>query len=441
MKAFVHIRRRYVLLGIVTVAAVPLTVFTTSGTARPTTTPAPTVKSLTSCGSKPVKNAKIGILIPVTGAFAADAKDVVNAGDMAIDELNGAGGVCGKDNRYKFKAIVADTQNQRADATASGFKRLATTPDLNFIMTAYASTSNFEITLMAKANMPYLISANAAQTRDIVSKNPSKYPTVWSRVPSYDAYGTALPKLLEGWAKDGRIKLGNRTVYIISSDDPYGSTIAKGLKASFTKLKWKISGFETVPAFTVTDWRAALGRIRANPPTVIVLTDSASPIDAAFQNQFMQKPTNSLVFQQYGPSVPEFQKLTGKNADGVIYNLLGGAIDTRADTKAIRAKYQKKYGYGGYFAVAAYNEVYLYAYCVNKVGDPTDRTAIGKCFSTLDIDTPSGRLVFDQKTHLAKQGDAYYPIIFYQFQKGKRQVIYPKQYRSAQVTTPPWFTP
>lgn len=439
MKIVAQVRRRYVLLGITALAAVPLTLFTTSVAAPRTTTPAPTVKSLTSCGSKPVKNANIGILIPVTGAFAADAKDVVNASQMAMDELNAGGGVCGKKNRYKFKAVVADTQNQRADATASGFKRLSTTSDLNFIMTAYASTSNFEITLMAKANMPYLISANAAQTRDIISKNPSKYPTVWSRVPNYDAYGTALPQLLEQWAKDGRIKLGKRTVYIISSDDPYGSTIAKGLKASFTKLKWKISGYETVPAFTVTDWRAALGRIRENPPTIIVLTDSASPINAAFQNQFMQKPTNSLVFQQYGPSVPEFQKLTGKNANGVLYNLLGGAIDTRADTKAIRAKYQKKFGFGGYFAVAAYNQVFLYAYCVKKVGDPTDRTAIGKCFGTLDIDTPSGRLVFDQKTHLAKQGDAFYPIIFYQFQNGKRYVIHPKQYRSAQVTTPPWF--
>lgn len=439
MKKVVQVRRRYMFLGLMALAAVPLTLLSTSSAAPSATTPAPTVKSLTSCGSKPVKNANIGILIPVTGAFAADAKDVVNASKMAMDELNAAGGVCGKSNRYKFKAVVADTQNQRADATASGFKRLSTTSDLNFIMTAYASTSNFEITLMAKANMPYLISANAAQTRDIISKNPSKYPTVWSRVPNYDAYGTALPGLLEQWAKDGRIKLGKRTVYIISSDDPYGSTIAKGLKASFTKLKWKISGYETVPAFTVTDWRAALGRIRENPPTIIVLTDSASPIDAAFQNQFMQKPTNSLVFQQYGPSVPEFQKLTGKNANGVLYNLLGGAIDTRADTKAIRAKYQKKYGFGGYFAVAAYNQVFLYAHCVKKVGDPTDRTAIGKCFGTLDIDTPSGRLVFDQKTHLAKQGDAFYPIIFYQFQNGKRHVIHPKQYRSAQVTTPPWF--
>ncbi|HZQ04202.1 MAG TPA: ABC transporter substrate-binding protein [Gaiellaceae bacterium] len=435
-------RRSTLLFGTATVAIVGLAIgIGSAGARQATTAPEPTAKSLTSgCSSLPVKTAKIGMLVPITGAFAADAKDVVNAGNMAIGELNAAGGVCGTKNRFKFQSVVADTQNQRADAVISGFKRLSTTSDLNFVMTAYASTSNFEETLMAKANMPYLISANAAQTRGIISKDPSKYPTVWSRVPSYDAYGTALPMLLEQWGKAGYLKLGNRTAYIISSDDPYGSTIAQGLKKTFTSLGWKILGYQTVPAFTVTDWHATLGKIAANPPTIIILTDSAPPIDAAFQNQFMEKPMKSLVFLQYGPSVPEFQKLTGKNANGVIYNLLGGAIPTRADTKAITAKYQKKYGPGGYFMVAAYNEVYLYAYCVHKVGDPTDRTAIGKCFSTMDIDSPAGRIVFDQKTHLALQGNQYMPILFYQFQNGKRELIYPPKYASAHVVSPPWIT-
>jgi branched-chain amino acid transport system substrate-binding protein len=424
-------------LGGAAVVAVLLAVYADSAT---TTTPAPTVKSLTTCATKTTDTAKVGILVPVTGAFAADAKDVVNAANMAINDLNAKGGVCGNGKRYKFQSVVADTQNQRADAVISGFKTLSTTSGLNFIMTAYASTSNFEETLMAKDNMPYLISANSAQTRGIVSKDPSKYPTVWSRVPSYDAYGTRLPQLLEIWGKQGRIKLGNRTAYIISSDDPYGSTIAKGLKATFTKMHWKITGYQTVPAFTVTDWHATLGKIRANPPTIVILTDSAPPIDAAFQNQFMQKPINSLVFLQYGPSVPEFQNLTKNNANGVIYNLLGGSIDTRPDTKAIKAEFQKKYGYaGGYFAVVAYNEAMLYAYCVHKTGDPTNRSAIGKCFQTLDIDTPSGRLVFDQKTHLAKEGVNYEPILFYQFQNGKRVMIEPPQYASGKPQTPPWF--
>src|SRR5262249_11881914 len=159
-----------------------------------------------------------------------------------------------------------------------------------FIMTAYASTSNFEIDLMKEDQMPYLLSANAAQTRDIISKNPSAYPTVWSRVPSYDAYNTELADLLERYDKEKKIKLRNREAFIVSSDDPYGSTIANGMKTKFESLKWKVSGFETVPFASVTDWRGILAKIRAAPPDIVIVTDSAPPNNAAFMNQFMENP-------------------------------------------------------------------------------------------------------------------------------------------------------
>jgi branched-chain amino acid transport system substrate-binding protein len=288
--------------------------------------------------------------------------------------------------------------------------------------------------------MPYLISANAAQTREIISKDPSKYPTVWSRVPSYDAYETDLPKLLEKWGSQGKLKLNNRKAYIVSSDDPYGSTIANGLQKNFTDLKWTISGFETVPFASVTDWRGILAKIRSDPPDIVIVTDSAPPNNAAFLNQFMENPTNSLVFLQYGPSVPEFIDLTKKNSTGVIYNLLGGAIDTLPETKDIRAKFKSKYGNeGGYFAVAAYNEVQLYAECVKQVGDPTNRLAIGKCIGNLDLMTPSGHLKFDQTTHLAMQGEEFYPILFYQIWDGQRIIVDPQKYAGADFRMPPWM--
>ena len=46
--------------------------------------------------------------------------------------------------RYKFELVEADTVGQRNDAVVTGFRRLNAEPDLHFIMTPYASTSNFE---------------------------------------------------------------------------------------------------------------------------------------------------------------------------------------------------------------------------------------------------------------------------------------------------------
>jgi branched-chain amino acid transport system substrate-binding protein len=383
------------------------------------------------------KVAKIGVMVPITGPFGADAEDVVNAAQMAVDDINAAGGVAG----YNLEIVVGDTVDQSSGAVTSAYTRLKNEPDLNFIMTAYASTSNFEIDLLAADNMPYLISANAAQTRDIISKDPSKYPTIWSRVPSYDAYETELPNLLEKWAEAGLITFDHgRTAFIISSDDPYGSTIANGLRENFEAIGWTISGFETVPFQSVTDWRGLLSQVRQNPPDIVIVTDSAPPNNAAFLNQFMEDPSDSLVFLQYGPSVPEFIELTQENSTGVIYNLLGAAIESLPETQQIRDEYEARYGHrGGYFAVAAYNQVELYATCLEEVGDAADRLAIGECLGNLDVMTPSGRMKFDPETHLAMFGADLQPLLFYQIWEGERILIDPEAFADGEFRLPPWM--
>ncbi len=387
-------------------------------------------------GAQDMGVAKIGIMVPLTGAFGADAQDVVQAAQIAVDDLNEMGGVAG----YTLELVIADTVDQRADAVTTAFNQLSNTEDLNFIMTAYASTSNFEIDLMAEIDMPYLISANAAQTRDIISADPEAYGTVWSRVPSYDAYETALPELLEAYNEAGLLSLRDREAFIISSDDPYGTTIATGMSAHFEGLGWTVVGYETVPFASVTDWRGLLAKIRENEPDIVIVTDSAPPNNAAFMNQFMENPPNSLLFLQYGPSVQEFLELTGENSTGLIYNNLGAAIDSKSEVIEIRDRYEEMYGHrGGYFTVIAYDQVMIYATCLEEVGDPADRAAIGECLGSLEMETLAGFLTFDQETHLAIQGPEYYPIQFYQIWEGERIQIEPDKYATGEFRVPPWM--
>ena len=118
------------------------------------------------------KVTKIGILAPLTGGAAADGNEMVNGAKLAVDEINAAGGVAG----YKLEVVVGDTQDQAADAVTSAFERLAGDRDVNAMMTGYASGCNFEIELMAEQEMPYLISANSAQTRDIIAPDAGQFP-------------------------------------------------------------------------------------------------------------------------------------------------------------------------------------------------------------------------------------------------------------------------
>jgi branched-chain amino acid transport system substrate-binding protein len=404
--------------------------------------PAPTVASLTTCSLTAVKTIKIGILAPFSGGgMAADADDIYNAASLAAADLNAAGGVCGKDARYKIVLEKGDTQGQRSDAVITAVRRFTSTTDLDAVFAPYASTTNFEETLFARAKMPYIISGGAESTKAIISKNPSAYPTVWSRVPDYSGYSTDLPPLLDKNIAAGNIAVPSKTVYVIGSDDPYGTTIAKGLEKSFTQAGWKVVGTETVPFQTVTDWRTQLAHVRALKPGAIVVTEWSPASDADFFNQFIEQPTDSMLFEQYAPVIPEFNQMTHDKATGVIFDMLGGAVDSRPDTKQITAAFDAKFGPGGYFSVAGYNDVILYSLCINKGNDPADHLSIGKCIGNLDVDTPSGRLAFDPTTHLARHGDEYMPTIFYQvIANGDKAIVSPTVYSNQKLTQPYWMT-
>lgn len=381
---------------------------------------------------------KIGVLAPVSGPAAADGQEMVNGAQMAVDELNADGGVAG----YTFELVVGDAADQSAAAVATATERLLGDREMGAIVTGYASGSNFEIEMMAEQEMIYLVSANSSQTRDIISEDPDAFPTVWSFTPSFDAYNTGVLPVIEGLVESGDLPLEDKTLALISSDNPYSKTIAEGLVESFEAGGWDVTVNDLVPFGEVGDWRGFLAKVRQDPPAVVINTDYLPGNAAAFMSQFMEQPTDSLVFIQYAPSVPEFLELTKDASSGVLYNLLGGTLPTSASerSKEVIGKYVDLYGNEpGAYGPALYEEVMLYADALAAVGDPDDRVAIGEWIGASSKETAAGTMAFDPETHLAVQGEGGIPLQFYQIQDGKRVLFAPDNYADGSFVLPPWM--
>jgi branched-chain amino acid transport system substrate-binding protein len=381
---------------------------------------------------------KIGLLAPLTGPAAADGQEFQRGAQLAIDEINAAGGF----NGDTFELVVGDVKDQSAGAVTSAVERLLGDPDVHLMTTGYASLTNFEIDNMAEAEMPYILSANSQQTKDIIAADPSKYGCCWSLTPSYDAYNTDVTTFVEKLAADGKIQLPTKKVAIISSDNAYSKTISEGMKKTFTEKGWTITVDELVPFGEVTDWRAMLAKVRENVPDVVINTDYLPGNSASFLNQFLEQPTKSLVFLQYAPSVPEFVELTKANSNGVIYNLLGGPLATPKNPRAaeVADKYKAKYGMeSGTYGAALYESVYVYFDALKKAGDASDHAAVMKALAETDKKIAAGRLKFDPATHLATQGDDFIPITFFQIWDGKRDLISPAQYATGEFKIQPWM--
>jgi branched-chain amino acid transport system substrate-binding protein len=290
--------------------------------------------------------------------------------------------------------------------------------------------------------MVYLISANSAQTEGIIKPNPDDFGTVWSMTPSYAGYNTEIVPVIEGLVADGKLKLPNKKVAIIASDNPYSKGIADGMVDSFKGAGWEVTENDLLPFGEINDWRAFLAKIRANPTAVLINTDYVSANAATFMTQFMEDPTNSLVFIQYAPSVPEFLELTKEKSSGVVYNLLGGVLRTPTNPRAaeVLGKYEAAYGNEpGSYGAMLYEQVLIYADALAKVGDPSKKAEIGAEIGKTKKQTAVGVIQFDPSTHLSVQSNEGVPIQFYQIRDGERHLFYPGQYATGDFVQPGWM--
>lgn len=382
---------------------------------------------------------KIGVLAPLTGPAAADGEEFVRGVEWAVEEANDNGGVAG----HTFEVVVGDVKDQSAANVSSAAERLIGTDGVEVILTGYASLSMFEVDLMAEAGMPYIAAGPSPSFAGITSKKIEDYWCCWSYTASFKGYETDVRPAVEALADRGAITLRDKSVAIISSDNAYSKTISEGMKISFNEGGWKVVIDELVPFGEVNDWRSILAKVREANPDLIINTDYLPGNSALFLNQFIDSPTNSLVFLQYAPSVPEFVKLTGDNSTGVLYNLINAPLDSDGwprGQKLMKA-FQDKYGVAsGVYGVGLYEMANMYFEALEEVKDPKDHKAIGMEIGKIKRATVAGNLEFDPKTHVALQSNDHIPVSFWQINDGKRYLIEPSKYANGDFKLPPWMS-
>lgn len=381
---------------------------------------------------------KIGVLAPLTGATASDGEEFIRGVEWAVEEANAAGGIAGN----TFEVEVADVKDHSAANVSSAVERLLGTDGVEVILTGYASLSMFEVDLMAEENMPYIAAGPSPGFAAIVSQDPEAYNCCWSYTASFKGYETDLLPMVDALAETGDVTIDSKTVAIISSDNPYSKTISEGMKTSFSEGGWNVVVDELVPFGEVNDWTVILTKVKETNPDLVVNTDYIPGNSALFLKQFLEEPTDSLVFLQYAPSVPEFVDLTDEASTGVLYNLISAPLNTSKWPRGqqLMAAYKDRYGMeSGPYGVGLYEEANVYFDALREVGDAKDHDAIGAAIGKTHKEVASGVLEFDPTTHVATQADDRSPTTFWQIWNGERNMIAPKALSDASFQTPPWL--
>ena len=133
---------------------------------------------------------KIGVVQPLTGAFAAAGTDVTNGAKIAADEINTKGGVIGR----KLELIIEDTKSNPTEA-ASATEKLIVRDKVPVLMGASASTATLAVMpKLMEYKVPMLVETSSS-SKITTAGNPYVFRIAPPSEVEAEVFGKIVAKL------------------------------------------------------------------------------------------------------------------------------------------------------------------------------------------------------------------------------------------------------
>lgn len=391
-----------------------------------------------SASSEPIR---IGSMAPLTGPYSGDGQEMFRGAEMAVEEINAGGGVLGR----QLELVAGDVSDLAPENYIQAAQRLVSQEGVAATFAGYTTSTSSEFDIFAEAGVPLFHTNTLQANTDYVVENG--ITSIFQCCPTEIWYASGFISLMQEWIASGQWTPSSNSVAIITSNDSYSISIAEVFRNGIEELGWEVTMFDevTVP---YADWGPQLARIRENPPGLIFITDYLPSDLASFATQFAAAPTQSLLYQQYGPSVPEYLDLAGDAANGVVWSTTIGTLPDRIGTD-FRERYRAKYGTeaGLSQSGAQYDMVHLWARAAATAGDPADYARVCEAVKGSLYRGVVGTYAFDQ-TELtaipfpdrASDPSLGMPHLTYQIRGGEQVLISPDPYTGGGFELPSWIS-
>ena len=281
----------------------------------------------------------VGQAAPLTDFAAADGVEFKNGLTLACEEINALGGILGRPLEPYFE----DTK-QMGDATnVQAVQRLIDRHSVHAVLNGYNIGSGAAIQdVIADSGIIYVHYDTTIGHNNLIKSDPERYFGSFQGDPAEYWYGPGFLKFVKDLEANGQYKRTNNKMAVILSAGVYAANIANAIKEQAKDYGWEISLFETVNV-PISEWGPTLAKIRQDPPSVIAVTHFLPADLAQFMVQFVPNPTPSLIYMQYGPSIPAFRDIAKEASNGVLYATLVGALQDEIGT-AFEKRYKEKFG-------------------------------------------------------------------------------------------------
>ena len=302
---------------------------------------------------------KIGGVGPLSGGGTAWGLAAQRGMEIAIEEINAAGGVKAEGKIHKLQLVMYDDQYTGAGGKAAA-ERLVNQDKVKFIIGPVGSPPALGvISVTNPAKVIALTNGYAPQ----ILKNDTKDPYNFRIYPTNIEFGPPLIK----WLKENAPEV--KKVGMLAPNDAVGQSVAGALAEDYRKQGFEVSLelFERgIKEFTPLILRMMAQKVDAFE------FDGNSPGDAGLMlKQIRQAGFKGKVIQIGGPGSDEIIEIAGAAAEGFLsYGVFDW--DTPAGKK-LRPIYEQKYGKGiiNQFMPAFYHTVFLLVDAIKRA-DSTD---------------------------------------------------------------------
>ena len=323
---------------------------------------------------------KIGVPVGLSGANSVVAPSVVQAAELAVEEINAKGGILGR----QVALEVADDGSGAAGAQKA-FDSLIFQKKVNVLISMETSAArNAGLPIVTRGKIPYIY------TSFYEGRSCNKYMFVNAWVPDQQ-----VAPIVDYFMKTSKAK----NFFLIGSDYSFGRGMLEFTKSYIVMKGGKVVGEEYLP-MDGSDWTAVINKLKTAKPDAIVTSTAGGAPNVTLTKQLraagITLPYGNLAVDE-GTA-----KDMGADAEGIV---ISGSYLTNIDSpknKEFLAAMQKKFGAKlktpNDLSVPQYEAVYLYKAAVEKAGS-TDADKVVAALATVQIEGPRGSIKMSKQRH------------------------------------------
>lgn len=351
--------------------------------------------SLAACGGKKDDNIlKIGLCQPFTGPAAVAGEYSRYGVDLAVEEINNAGGVKIGDKTYTIEIIEEDGE-AKPEITTNAYNKLIGQDKVKAIIGPDSSGPLIAAGPVATSSKVPAIGTTSSNPDCTTVGGEYVFRACW--IDSFQAVVCAK------MAKD---MLGATKVAVLYSNaDDYSLGLATNFKSEFEALGGEVVAFEAYAGADVKDYKAQLSTIQSSGAEVVFLPNQAGELP--LQIQQIRDMMDIQIMGEMSWDNPNIPELTGnEDIEGCYFISLFAADSTdsvsQAYTKAFRDKYSKE---PNTQATMSYDAVQILVDAFKRAGTVDDPAALRDAIAATDMDLPSGHLVYGENRNPQKSAN------------------------------------